>query len=371
MSLFRHLRLWGSIARAAALMAWHSDRRKSVAAKPLRLLPFIIRRERLRTRKMAELGVPVPSVCMFSVTWTCNLRCVGCYAAGYRSGGELGVETVGRVLREAIDLGSYLFVIVGGEPLMVDGIIDLLAGTRDGLFFLFTNGTLLNEAHVEKLVRAPNVVPVVSFEGDRGEMIFRRGEKACEGALRSMAMLRDAGVFYGVAAMVTKRNVRIVTARSWFDEVWAQGARIAILLDYVAMDANADASLLLTREDRELKSRELERRFREARPIVVNFPPDEYRNGECRSAGRGFIHVNADGYVEPCPFSHFASENVRDKALADILKSPFMCRLRDESGGWENPERTCLLAANRDRVEEIAAETGAFFTEAQPREARR
>jgi MoaA/NifB/PqqE/SkfB family radical SAM enzyme len=357
------LKFWAVLARAVGLMLLKRNRRRKAAAKPLRLIPFLARRVRFQARRSAELGVPVPHVCMFSVTWRCNLHCAGCYAANYERGADLSRDQIDRVLREAIDLGTYMFVIVGGEPLMVEGLIGQLSRTRDALFFLFTNGTLVGDEHVAELEAARNIVPVVSFEGTREEMELRRGPAAYRGAVEAMERFRAAGILYGVAAMVTRRNVRTVVSREWFDSIWARGARLAVLLDYVPMPFSADPELVLTEEDRRLKRRMLRRRFAEARPIVVNFPPDEYRYGGCRGAGRGFIHVNADGYVEPCPFSHYAAGNVLTEPLAEILAAPFMSELRQKVAGWDNPTETCLLAAHSEEVEALVAATGGFCTE--------
>ena len=40
------------------------------------------------------------------------------------------------------------------------------------------------------------------------------------------------------------------------------------------------------------------------RALFFNVPGDEKDVGDCLSAGRGFVHVSAEGDLEPC---HFAS----------------------------------------------------------------
>ena len=111
------------------------------------------------------------------------------------------------------------------------------------------------------------------------------------------------------------------------------------------------------------KRRALAERYAEARPLVMNFPPDEYAEGTCQAAGRGFIHVNADGFVEPCPFSHYAADNVLDKPLAEILGSEFFRGLRAHMDAQGDMGGACLLFATEPRVREIAARSGAFCTE--------
>ena len=95
----------------------------------------------------------------------------------------------------------------------------------------------------------------------------------------------------------------------------------------------------------------------------MNFPPDEYAAGVCHAAGRGMIHINADGCVEPCPYSHYAADNIKDKPLEEILASPFLARIRRDVLPLPNPLGRCLLFTYGRQVREIACRTGAFFTE--------
>ncbi|GAG32839.1 unnamed protein product, partial [marine sediment metagenome] len=176
-------------------------------------------------------------------------------------------------------------------------------------------------------------------------------------------LLRGADVPFAFASMVTHLNVACVTGRDWFDEVWSAGARFGFLIDYVPVGCEVQGDLVLTGADRAAKAEAVERRYEEARPLVMNFPPDEYASGECQAAGRGMVHVNADGYVEPCPFSHFAADNVRDKPLAEILASEFFSRLRAEVAPLENPRGQCALTLHAAAVGRIAADCDAICTE--------
>ena len=59
------------------------------------------------------------------------------------------------------------------------------------------------------------------------------------------------------------------------------------------------------------------------RALFVNVPGDEKDFGGCLSAGRGFVHVSAEGDLEPCPFAPYSDVNLRDKPLKEALQSPF------------------------------------------------
>ncbi len=333
-----------------------------LGSSPLRLMSFLARRKRRQRRRMAELGTPIPSYCMLSVTGRCNLACVGCYASSFGASGDMPPEVVRRVLAEAEDLGIHYMIIVGGEPLVVPGLIETIRDFRNTIFFLYTNATLLDETHVAAISRAPNILPVVSLEGEATHTDGRRGSGVFARAEAAMGLMRKARVVFGFCTMVTHQNVELVTSRSWLDRMWGRGAVLGVLSDYTPYPGEGIDSLVLTAEDRAMKKRLVDLRKREARPYVVNFPADEYRYGTCGSAGRGFIHISPDGHVEPCPLVRYAADNVKRTGLGQSLASPFFTELRRRTETWTHDGEGCLLLAHEEELAAIAAETGAAST---------
>ena len=356
------LETWLSDLQRAVENALRAGDRPPVLDQPERLLGILTEGEGRRLASESSLGLPVPRFAIVSVTWRCNLDCRGCYAKVYEPGREMGLPEIRRVIREACDLGVFAFVIVGGEPFFVPGLVDALVEEKRGFFFLFTNGTLLTPQHAKALAGAPHVLPVLSIEGDAERTDDRRGDGTWSRIERAAGLLREARVPFGTACMVTHRNVSLVTSRPWFDTLWDMGIRFVFLNDYIPFPENLEPSLVLTAEDRVLRAAALDERRSEARPLFLSFPPDEYLVGGCQAAGMGFLHVNADGWVEPCPFTRLAADNLRTRSLADALGSPFFRALRDAVRGWENPGGQCLLFAHREEVRGIAERTGAVPT---------
>lgn len=355
--------LLSDIARAYANAADALKGSASILADPEALLGVLAAGEDRRQASERRLNIPVPRFCIFSVTWRCNLDCVGCYAKNYTRGRELGAADVGKVIRQAAELGSYIFVLVGGEPLMVPGLLAELAAVPGALFLLFTNGTLLDTRVAEEISRVPNVLPIISTEGLAAVTDDRRGAGVGEKVASAMRELAARRVPFGFSSMVTHKNLSVVTSRAWFDQLWQAGARMGFLIDYVPLPHGRDESLVLTEPDMAAKLAAVNDRYAEARPLVVNFPPDEYVTGPCQGGGRGLIHINADGYVEPCPFSHMAADNVLEKPLEQILASPFLTAIREQAECPTAPHHSCHLFEQDAQVRALAARTGAFCTE--------
>jgi MoaA/NifB/PqqE/SkfB family radical SAM enzyme len=319
--------------------------------------------EERRLRNSKKQRIPVPRFCIFSVTWKCNLSCTGCYAKCYSSKGTLTLSDIDKIARHASDLGSFIFIIAGGEPLTIPNLIGTLSKIDTALFFVFTNGTLLTEEILNQMEEARNIIPTLSIEGDSKSTDSRRGAGVSGKIDAAMKKLDSRKIGFGFSAMATHKNLREIVSREWLDAVWKSGARFGFIIDYIPFKNDLDPSLVLTKEDMVYKKTALLERNKEGKPLLTNFPPDEYGGDSCQAAGKGFIHINADGFVEPCPFCHYAADNLKKKSLEAVLGSPFFSAIRSEIS--EIPfNGTCLLFEHDRKVNEIANKTNAHKTDA-------
>jgi MoaA/NifB/PqqE/SkfB family radical SAM enzyme len=87
--------------------------------------------------------------------------------------------------------------------------------------------------------------------------------------------------------------------------------------------------------------------------LFVAIPGDEEEIGGCLSAGKGFIHINAAGDVEPCPFAPYSDTNLRDMSLKDALQSEFLKKIRESHGKLSEAEGGCALWVEREWVRSL------------------
>lgn len=318
--------------------------------------------EKIRLQKEMELGINIPFLCIFSVTWRCNLDCKGCYAANYTVKEELSIGKICRTVEECQNLGIYFFVIAGGEPLLIEGLLEKIASFKKCFFLFYTNGTILG-SNIQILKKAYNILPVISVEGEDRYIDLRRGEGVSEKVITAMNDLKNSHIPFGFSTMITHLNLEYVTSREWLETQWQRGARFGFFTDYIPFGKNLEPSFILTDEDRACKESALQERKKEARPPIYNLPPDEYEEGRCLAAGKGMIHINSDGYVEPCPYSHFAADNIKDKSMEEVLRSDFFKELRRLINTLDNPRKECMLFSHQKEAAEAAEKTGAIWTE--------
>ncbi|HEX32732.1 MAG TPA: GTP 3',8-cyclase MoaA [Candidatus Acetothermia bacterium] len=137
-----------------------------------------------------------------SVTDRCNFRCIYCMpASGVRScphAEVLRYEEIIRVVRAAATLGIRKVRLTGGEPLVREGIVDLVAAISDisGIdeVTLTTNGSLLPR-YAEQLARAGLSrvnISLDSLRPDRFRQITRLG--SLDDTLSGIAAAQEAGL---------------------------------------------------------------------------------------------------------------------------------------------------------------------------------
>jgi len=87
--------------------------------------------------------------------------------------------------------------------------------------------------------------------------------------------------------------------------------------------------------------------------LFIAIPGDEEEIGGCLSAGRGFVHISADGNVEPCPFAPYSDSNLRDSSLKEALQSEFLNTIRQNHDQLRETEGGCALWVKRDWVQSL------------------
>lgn len=348
---------------AKAFGLWTAWRPGRVWALSVRLWRFILSLRR-RRRVLAREGVLVPPIIIYSATTRCNLTCPGCYSRRYDQEHELTLEEMDSLFTQAADLGVAWVVVTGGEPLQREGLLSLLARHSQLLFFVFTNATYLDPAVARTFGRLPHVVPILSVEGDKTLNDARRGQGAHARVMEGMASLRQAGVFFGFSCMVTRSNLPLISTDAFLDGLISRGCRFGYFVGYVPSAEDRDPALVPLPEEQAAFRGRVKAFQRNKRIILVQMPEDEYEiGGLCMAAGRGFVHVNALGQVEPCPFAHWAKDSVRAGSLKAALGSPWLARIRERTDLLGPTHQGCALFEHRQELAELAREAGAQPTE--------
>jgi len=307
-------------------------------------------------------GFRPPFIMIFSPTWRCNLRCAGCYTLGQQRHPGLEYDLVKRILKEAEELGIYFVTILGGEPFVYPHLFRMLEDHPNIFFQVYTNGTLMNQETANRIAELGNVAVVVSCEGYEEETDRWRGKGVYRKIMDAMDYLREARVILGSSATVTTHNVETVASDEFIDLLVDKGVVAQMYFLYIPVNGQGDINLMVTPEQRDYLRRQVIR-FRREKPLfVLDFWNDGPHVEGCIAGGRRYFHINANGDVEPCVYTHIAQHNIRDVSLAEALDSNLFRCIRNRQPHNSNHLRPCMIIDNPQIYREVIEESGAYFT---------
>ena len=308
----------------------------------------------------------IPWLILMDPTSACNLKCTGCWAAEYGHLLNLSFEDMDRVITQGKELGIYLYMLTGGEPLVrKKDVIRLCEKHNDCVFHAFTNGTLVDDEFCQEMQRVGNLSLSISLEGYEDVNDGRRGKGVYQKVMHAMDLLKTYGLIFGTSICYTRANIDTVTSDKFLDMIIEKGCRYAWYFHYMPVGNDAAVELLPTPEQREEIFHRI-RKFRQTKAIFsMDFQNDAQFVGGCIAGGRRYLHINAKGDVEPCVFIHYSNANIHDCSLLDALKSPLFQAYHDNQPFNDNMLRPCPMLENPDKLGEMVKESKAVNTDYQ------
>lgn len=306
----------------------------------------------------------IPFAILMDPTSACNLHCSGCWAAQYGNRQSLSLKALNSIIEQGKEIGVHFYAYSGGEPLVrKKDIIKLCDKHKDCIFTAFTNGTLIDEAFADEMLRVKNFVPAISIEGFEEETDSRRGKGTYQAVIHAMEILKERKLAFGTSCCYTRKNAKVVGSEAFIDDMIARGAKFAWFFTYIPVGADAVPELMVTADQREYMYRQVNR-FRKTKPIfAMDFWNDgEYAQG-CVAGGRRYLHINAAGDIEPCAFIHYSDTNIHDATVLDALRAPLFMQYYKNQPFNGNHLRPCPLLDNPEALVKMIESTGAKSTE--------
>ncbi len=313
-----------------------------------------------------ENNCNVPWAILMDPTSACNLHCTGCWAAEYGSKMNMDFDTLDSIIEQGKKLGTYMYIYSGGEPLVRKAdIIKLCEKHDDCAFLAFTNATLIDEKFADDMLRVKNFVPAISVEGFEEETDSRRGQGTYKALTKAMEILKNKKLPFGISCCYTSKNTDVIGSEKYIDDMVEKGAKFAWFFTYMPVGIDAVPELLATAEQREYMYDQI-REFRKTKPI---FTMDFWNDGEyidgCIAGGRCYLHINANGDIEPCAFIHYSDTNIHESTLLQAYKNPLFMQYKQNQPFNNNHLRPCPLLDNPGRLTSMVEKSGAKSTDMQ------
>ena len=216
-----------------------------------------------------KYGCNIPWAILMDPTSACNLHCTGCWAAEYGNRMNMDLETLDSIVKQGTELGTYMYLYTGGEPLVrKKDLITLCERHPDCVFLSFTNATLIDEAFADEMLRVKNFVPAISVEGFEQATDSRRGQGTFQAVRRAMEILKRKKLPFGVSCCYTRANTDVIGSEEYFDQMVEWGVKFAWFFTYMPVGTDAVPELMVTAEQRAFMYHQI-RKFRETKPIFT------------------------------------------------------------------------------------------------------
>lgn len=192
---------------------------------------------------------------------------------------------------------------------------------------------------------------------------MRRGQGTYQKVIKAMQILKNEGLAFGASVCYHSKNVEEVCSPEYIQFLVDSGCLFVWYFTYMPLGVDAVPELMVSAEQRKTAYR-LIREARNTKPI---FALDFWNDGEyvqgCIAGGRHYLHINANGDVEPCAFVHYSNVNIKECSLLDALKSPLFMEFYHGQPWNDNHLRPCPILDNPGKIKAAVERSGAHSTE--------
>lgn len=163
------------------------------------LLPLVP--SKTLTRPLEEIAI--------ELTVYCNLRCKMCSVWELQEHG-VSFDLAKQLLDDARALGATTFTPCGAESFMRKDFLDLVDHAHAIGFKkqdIVTNGTMITDAHLDRLQKAPSVELHVSIDGPREIHDDLRGEGNYDKSIALVRKCIERGIAVGISGVLMKETL--------------------------------------------------------------------------------------------------------------------------------------------------------------------
>lgn len=270
------------------------------------------------TRTVAA-SLDFPARLNLAVTPRCHNRCSYCNAA-HPPGGEMSGAQLRSVLAQIQDLQVPLINLTGGEALLREDIVDLVAAIDErSAVCLFTTGVGLTAARAAALRDAGLTYLTVSLDHpDAPVNDARRFPGSFATAVAAISTALQAGLFTVVSVVVDRNNLADVERHIGF--LNGLGVHALNLLDVIPSGACLTEPPLTEAERARLIAIGKKYSSHPAYPAIFTFAFQEGKERfGCGAGGIQNTYIDTAGNVRPCDYVPVNFGNVLTEPLRAII----------------------------------------------------
>ncbi|MBC7085393.1 MAG: radical SAM protein [Methanomethylovorans sp.] len=304
---------------------------------PIPSKPF----DRLVSSQIANRkGKYLPEQLTISITEDCPNKCLHCALPDTKNHAKLEQNIVKSVIDQAQDMGTTLIIFDGGEPLLYDGLEDLISyvDKKRAISGLFTSGVGLTAERARSLKNAGLYMLSVSLDSAHEESHdFMRGRSGVfRDAISAILNGVAAGLFVNIYVVISPRNIHELD--NFYELARETGVDEISFFEIVPTGRWLNhTNEVLSAEDRKKFDDFVSRASMSSGPRIFPIPHIVRKMG-C-FAGRKWLHITPEGNVWPCSCLPLSYGNIHkdtlkqiwNKITSDSIFTGDKCLMRDSN----------------------------------------
>jgi len=291
--------------------------------------------------KLSHLPERFPYSCQWEITCRCNLHCVMCYTDCFNHPDaihrELTTAEILRIMDELAKAGTLELCLTGGEPLARPDFFQLYEhAIRCGfLVTVFSNGTLITEAHANRFAALPPHRIEISLHGITRETfeLVTQGRGSYDRCLHAIGLLLERQVPLVLkTTALTLNQQEILDIKRYVESLGTVQYKLGEEMRQELDGGGGPFQYALSKQDlTDLNQRDPDL-WRDARRRDSVEPPP------CRSGMHSF-HIDAYGQLQLCSGNRRQSYDLRTGSF----QAGFFEALPTFACNWKAPPAPTLI----------------------------
>ncbi len=275
----------------------------------------------VKSQMGAMRGKLVPEQVTISITEECPNKCLHCALPDTKNKATLSPDVIKNTIDQCLDLGSTFIVFDGGEPLLYEGLEDLISYVdRDkAITGMFTSGVGLTSEKAHSLKDAGLDMLSVSLDGanEKGHDSMRGRAGVFKDAMNAIRYSLNAGLRVNIYVVLSPLNINEL--EDFYNLAIEMGVHEISFFEIVPTGRWIDHETdVLTKQDLKRFDDFVEWANQREGPRV--FPiPHVLRKIGC-FAGHKWIHITPQGDVNPCACMPMVVGNIHQEKISEIWK---------------------------------------------------
>ncbi len=291
-----------------------------------------------------------PVSAYLAITADCGNRCPHCSIKGRKKGQFTSKQWL-NVIDQLHGLGTSLISFTGGEPMLFDGLPELVKAAHDGgaEAVVFTSGANFDDKKALMLKNSGIWALSISLDHWQKEKInaFRGSEKAYDNLIAAVRLSLDNDIYTMTGTVLSREIMKDKDYRKIYGFAQELGVHEFRLIEPMPcgnLFGASDDAFLTDEEIREIRTFHVETNRKGRLPKVCSF--NQIESPEIFGCGAGTQHLFIDhlGEVCPCDFTPLSFGNVFETPLADIW-----ARMNK---AMHNPRRHCFIRKHHGLIKE-------------------